>query len=186
MATQLLQERLKNWWLLLLSGILFLLLGFYMFSQPLASYLALSLFFAATFLVSGIFEVAYAFSSKSYDAGWGWALFGGIVNIIFGIFLLSYPALTMTVLPMYIGFVILFRSILGIFHSFSLKRIGISGWGWALFAAIIGIVFAIMMITNPVFGGLTIVAYTAIALLMLGLVQIALSLRLKNIKNRLK
>ena len=74
MATQSLQERLKNWWLLLLSGILFVLLGFYIFSQPLASYLALSLFFATAFLVSGIFEVAYAFSSKQYDAGWGWAL----------------------------------------------------------------------------------------------------------------
>lgn len=186
MATQSLQERLKNWWLLLLSGILFVLLGFYIFSQPLASYLALSLFFATAFLVSGIFEVAYAFSSKQYDAGWGWALFGGIVNIVFGIFLLSSPALTMTVLPMYIGFVILFRSLLGIFHAFSLQKIGISGWGWALFAAIIGVLFAIMMITNPVFGGLTIVVYTGIAVLMLGIVQIALSLRLRSIRNRLK
>lgn len=181
-----LQERLKNWWLLLVSGILFILLGFYILNQPLASYLALSVFFAAAFLVSGIFEVLYAVSSKRHDAGWGWALFGGIVDTVFGIFLIASPVLTMAVLPMYIGFVILFRAVLGIMHAFALKKLGISGWGWALMAAILGIVFALMMISNPVFGGLTIVVYTAVAVLMLGVAQVALSLRLKSIKNRLQ
>lgn len=185
MNTQFLQERLKNWWLLLLSGILFVLFSFYIFSRPLASYLALSLFFAATFLLSGFFETVYAFSSRRDNAGWGWALFGGIVNIIFGGFLLSSPTLSMTVLPMYIGFVILFRSTLGIFHAFSLRRIGIPGWGWALFTAVIGVLFAIVMITDPAFGGLTIVIYTGIAVLMLGIVQITLSFRLRSIRNRL-
>lgn len=49
MATQMLQERLKNWWLLLVSGILFILLGFYILNQPLASYLALSVFLPRLF-----------------------------------------------------------------------------------------------------------------------------------------
>lgn len=185
MTTEPLHAKLKNWWLLLVSGILFIVLGFYILNQPLASYLALAVFFASAFLVSGIFEIFYALSSRKHDAGWGWALFGGIVDALFGIFLLSSPALTMTVLPMYIGFVILFRSVLGILHAVGLKKLGVSGWGWALVAALIGVLFALMMITNPVFGGLTIVIYTAIAVLMLGMVQIALSLRLRSISKKL-
>lgn len=186
MAKEFLQEKLKNWWLLLLSGILFILLALYIFNQPIASYMALSLFFAAAFLASGIFEVIYAVSSKRYDTGWGWALLGGIIHVIFGIFLLSSPALTLAVLPVYIGTIILIRSLLGIFHAFSIRKIGFPGWGWALFAAIAGILFAIMMIVNPVFGGLTIIMYTGIALLLLGIVQVALALRLKNLRKRLE
>lgn len=186
MTTETMQERLKYWWLLLLSGILFVILGFYIMNQPVASFLALSIFFASAFLISGIFEIVYALTSRRHDSGWGWVLLGGIVDFIFGAFLISSPALSMAVLPMYIGFVIMFRSFFGVFHAFTVKKLGIPGWGWALFAAIIGVIFSLMMIVNPIFGGMTIVIYTAIAVLMLGILQIALSLRLKNIKNRLK
>ncbi|MBZ4188585.1 HdeD family acid-resistance protein [Niabella beijingensis] len=186
MTTTLLEERLKNWWLLLVSGILFVLLAFYIFSQPVASYLALSVLFASTFLVAGIFEIVYAMSSRKHDQGWGWSLLGGIVDLLFGIFLLSSPALTMAVLPVYIGVVILFRALLGIFYAFNLKKAQVPGWGGVLFVAVIGILFALLMIGNPVFGGLTIIVYTAVSFLMLGIFQIALSLRLRRLKKRLE
>jgi len=180
------QKRLKNWWLLLLSGILFVLLSLYIFRQPLASYVALSVLFAATFLVAGIFDVVYAVSSRSHDDGWGWALFGGILHVVFGIFLISFPVLTATVLPIFVGSVILIRSLLAAFHAFSIKRAGIPGWGWVLFSAVIGIFLAVMMLANPVFGGFTIIVYTAVSFFMLGIVQIVLSLRLKAISKQLK
>lgn len=186
METDYVQKRLKNWWLLLLSGILFVFLAVYIFRQPLASYVALSVLFAVTFLVAGIFEAVYAVSSRNYDDGWGWALFGGIIHIVFGIFLISFPVLTVTVLPVFVGSVILIRSLLAAFHAFSIKRAGIAGWGWILFSAVIGILLAIMMLANPVFGGFTIIIYTAVSFLMLGIVQIVLSLRLKRISKQLK
>ncbi|MCF3111274.1 HdeD family acid-resistance protein [Niabella sp. CC-SYL272] len=186
MTTTLLEERLKNWWLLLVSGILFVLLALYIFSQPLASYVALSVLFASTFIVAGAFEILYAVSSRKHDQGWGWSLFGGIVDLLFGIFLLSSPMLTMAALPTYIGIVILFRSLLGVFYAFSLKKAVVKGWGGVLFMAIMGMLFALLMIGNPVFGGLTIIIYTAVSFLMLGIVQIVLSMRLRKLKKRLE
>jgi len=186
MAKDYLQQKLKNWWLLLLSGILFILLAVYIIRQPLASYVTLSVLFASAFLVSGIFETVYAVSSRKYDEGWGWALFGGIMQIVFGIFLISYPVLTVTILPVFVGSVILIRSVLSTFHAFSIKKAGIAGWGWVLFSAVIGFLFACMMIANPAFGGLTIVLYTAISFLMLGIIQIVLSIRLRGMRNHLK
>lgn len=180
------QKRLKNWWLLLLSGILFVLLAVYIVRQPLASYVALSVLFAATFLVTGVFEAVYAVSSRNHDDGWGWTLFGGIIHIVFGIFLISYPVFTVAVLPVFVGSVILIRSLLAAFHAFSIRKAGIPGWGWVLFSSVIGILLAIMMLANPVFGGFTIIIYTAVSFLMLGIVQIVLSLHLKSISKQLK
>ena len=43
---------IKHWYLPLLIGLVLLLLGIYVFITPLASYLALSLIFSISFLVS--------------------------------------------------------------------------------------------------------------------------------------
>lgn len=185
MVTAYFEKGLKYWWLLLLSGILFVLLALYIFREPLASYVALSVLFAAAFLVSGIFETIYAVSSRKYDDGWAWSLFGGIIHIVFAVFLISFPVLTATVLPVFVGSVILVRSVLAAFHAFNVKKAGIEGWGWVLFSAVIGILLAVMMLVNPVFGGFTIVMYTAISFFMLGIVQIVLSLRVRRIGNQL-
>jgi len=54
-------------------------------------------------------------------------------------------------------------------------------WGWLLFIGITGVISAFIMIWNPVFAGLTIVAYTAVAFLSIGIFQIYLSFRLKKL-----
>ena len=47
----------KFWFLPLLSGILFIIAGIWIFRTPESSYVALSILFAAAFFVSGIFEI---------------------------------------------------------------------------------------------------------------------------------
>lgn len=171
----------KYWYLPLITGIIFIISGIYIFRTPLASYLTLSMLFAAIFFVTGIMEVVNAFSNRQYP-NWGWSLAGGIVDLILGIMLISSPALSATILPLYVGITILFRSIMGIGSSLALKKVGIKSWATVMIFSILGLLFAILMIANPVFGGLTIVYYTAISFIMIGIFQIMLALGLKKLK----
>ncbi|SKB91819.1 Uncharacterized membrane protein HdeD, DUF308 family [Soonwooa buanensis] len=171
----------KYWYLPLITGIIFIISGIYIFRTPLASYLTLSMIFAAIFFVTGIMEVVNAFSNRHYP-NWGWSLAGGIVDLILGIMLISSPALSATILPLYVGITILFRSIMGIGSSLALKKVGIKSWGTVMIFSILGLLFAILMIVNPVFGGLTIVYYTAISFIMIGVFQIMLAFGLKKLK----
>lgn len=171
----------KYWYLPLITGIIFIISGIYIFRTPLASYLTLSMLFAAIFFVTGIMEVVNAFSNRQYP-NWGWSLAGGIVDLILGIMLISSPALSATILPLYVGITILFRSIMGIGSSLALKKVGIKSWATVMIFSILGLLFAILMIANPVFGGLTIVYYTAISFIMIGVFQIMLALGLKKLK----
>ncbi len=66
-----------------LLGLLTLIVGFYMVTNPGVALASLALFLAAFFIVDGIFEIIEAFQLKPID-GWGWMLFGGIVSILLG------------------------------------------------------------------------------------------------------
>ncbi|WP_161890588.1 HdeD family acid-resistance protein [Pontibacter russatus] len=177
--------RSTYWYLPLLLGILFVALGVWVIFTPLESYIALAIIFAVTFLISGILEIMYAISNRHGIHNWGWSLAVGIVDLIIGVMLVTKPVISMAVLPIYVGFGILFRSVMAIGWAFELKRREVPNWGYLLALGVLGLFFAFIMILNPVFGSLTIVFYTALALISIGVFQISLSLRLKKLQRSL-
>ena len=75
----------KNWWLSLLVGLLYIIVAIYLMFAPLASYVALSILFSVSMFVSGLFEIAFALANKKGISSWGWYLAGGIIDLILGI-----------------------------------------------------------------------------------------------------
>lgn len=186
MATEIIvhtRTSLKYWYLPLVMGIVLLIVGVWVFLTPVQSYIALSMLFAATFLLIGIIEIVYALSIRKTIEDWGWTLGGGIINFIIGILLVSRPEISLVVLPFYVGFAILFRSFRAIGWSFELKRLEVSAWGNLMAVGILGMVFAFILLWNPIFAGMTIVFYTAMAFISAGIFEIYLSFRLKKLNH---
>ena len=90
--------------------------------SPQDSYLTLSILFSLSFLVSGIIETFFALQNTKNLNGWGWYLVSGLISLIMGIFLLMYPALSMFILPLVVGFTLLFRSFELLGFAFEEKR----------------------------------------------------------------
>ena len=174
---------IKHWYIPLIVGILFLILSFYVWVQPIGSYIALAVIFSISFLLSGIAEIIFSLSNKSEMDNWAWTLAFGIINVLIGILLMANPALSMVTLALYVGFIIVFRSISGISASIELKNYGVANWGWMMFWSILGLVFGFILLWNPLFAGLTLVAWTALGFLTLGIFSISFSLKLKSLKN---
>lgn len=65
-------------------GVLTVVIGGYMVSRPGAALVSLTIFLALYLIFSGIFEVMMAFQFRPVK-GWGWALFSGILSMLFGI-----------------------------------------------------------------------------------------------------
>ncbi|TAM99194.1 MAG: HdeD family acid-resistance protein [Chitinophagaceae bacterium] len=172
-----------GWYLLLILGIIFIIVGIWVWVTPLASFIALSMLFAIAFLVTGILEIIYAVNNTKRQEGWGWSLATGIFDLLIGIILVSRPDISMVALPFYVGFVLFFRSILAISWSIELSKLRANNWGLLLILGILGIIFSFILLWNPLFAGMTIVLYTGLAFVMVGLAQIFLSFRLKKIKN---
>src|SRR5476649_1728441 len=125
------QSDIKNWWLFILKGLVFIGAGIYVFCSPLASYIGLSVLFSMVIIISGIGQIFFA-SVNSTMKGWGWSLISGILDLIIGIYLFSYPLITMTTLPLFLGFWLLFRSFYLMGIAFELRSYGVSSWAGLL------------------------------------------------------
>jgi len=176
-------KTIKHWYIPLLIGVLLLILGFYVMSTPVASYLALSIIFSWSFLISGILQIIFAIQNKNETDNWGWYLAGGIIYSIMGILLLGNPLISITTLPFIVGFYVLFASISALSFSFDLKNYGSKNSGWLTFLGILGIIFSFFLLWNPTFAGLSLVIWTAISLMTAGVSGIIISIQLKKIKN---
>lgn len=176
----------KNWWLSLIIGVLFIALGIWVFRTPISSYISLSVLFSISIFISGIFGIVFSISNRNQMEGWGWHLAGGFLDGIVGLLLVSHPALTMTILPFFIGFWVLFRGIFGVGLSFQLKTFRVPNWGWILFMGIMTVLFSVLLLLNPVFTGFSIVYMTALAFITLGIFRILLAFDLKRIHKLIK
>jgi uncharacterized membrane protein HdeD (DUF308 family) len=132
------------WWLVLIQGIILLILGGYLLAYPLQTLFVLLIFLGAYFFVGGIFAIISAAVTK-HDVGWKILL--GILGIIFGLLILTYPYYsTLLVLPLLAILIGVWALIMGFIWLF--RGFGMKDWGSAILG-IIGIIFGIIILANP-------------------------------------
>lgn len=180
--TNVISKIVKYWYLPLIIGILYLILGVYVLRTPVESFLTLSVLFSIGFLVSGIFQIGFAVSS-SFLPGWVWGLISGLVDVFIGIFLIRNPGLQPLTLTLYFGFWLLFRSFTTIGTSIELKRLPGSGWGWLLVLGILSLFASVYLICDPFLSGYTLILFVGTGLMIVGIYHIVFSVRMKNFKN---
>ena len=173
----------KYWYIPLIVGLIFIGIGVYTIISPLKSYLALSILFSLSFLFSGISEIIFSISNRKEIDNWGWTLTFGILTFLLGVLLVINPVISITTLPIYVGFVMLFRSIMGISYALELKNYGVLDWGNLMVLGILGLLFSFVLIWNPLFAGMTIVFWTGLAIISGGAFSVYLSFKLKKIKS---
>lgn len=109
----------RNWsgfFLSLLAGILYAVVGFLLIAHPTAGALSLTLLLAAFYIVGGIFRIVGALATRFEH--WGWALFSGIVTLILGLLIWTgWPATGLWVFGLFIGIDLL-----------------VYGWFWVMLA----------------------------------------------------
>ena len=174
----------KNWWVSLLLGLLYILIAICLMFTPLASYVALSVLFSVSMFVSGTLEILFAVTNKKNISSWGWYLAGGIIDMIFGFYLIAYPLLSMEVIPFIIAFWLMFRGFSSVGYAMDLKRYGTRDWGWYIAFGILAVICSLIILWQPAIGALYAVYMISFAFLIIGFFRIMLSFELKSLHKR--
>jgi uncharacterized membrane protein HdeD (DUF308 family) len=177
-------DAIKNWWLFLVAGVLLIILSFWVLTTPVESYVGLAVLLSILILANGISYTIFAISNSKQLEGWGWYLVGGIFDIVIGIILIIYPAISIALLPLFVGFWLIFRGISVIGTSLDLKKYGVLDWGWLMLFGIFITTMAFFMILDPLFGFFNIIYLTFLSLLVYGVANIMLAFKLKKIKSK--
>ncbi len=88
--------------------------------------------------------------ASSLQAHWKLYLFEGIVLIILGIAAILIPQIATLTVELFIGWLLLFSGIAGLFTTFSIRPM--PGFWWSLFSALIGIAAGLMLLFWPISG----------------------------------
>jgi Short repeat of unknown function (DUF308) len=184
--SDIIHSNVKNWWWLLIKGLLLITAGVAIFARPAEGYVGLSILFSMVILGVGLTQIFFSIGNSDVLKGWGWTFASGIIDVIIGIYLLSYPIITMATLPYFVGFWLFIRSFYLMGSSFDLKTLGVPGWGWLLAGGILLAILAFAILYYPAAGAISIVAYSASAFFVAGIFSIILAFKLKTIKQDVK
>lgn len=175
-------KRLKNWWLLLIKGLILIALSILIFKRTEESIMAISMFLGSGLILMGIILLIISLEMKKAMENWTWRLSEGLMDIVFGFFLLAHPGITVVVIPIFIGFWIIFYGVLMLSGAlqFSDQR-KVEKKGVILFA-ILTIVLGLLVSFNPRVGPVTMGILIGVPVLIIGLANIffALSMRTKT------
>lgn len=162
------------WWLVLLEGFFAALFGFLLLIAPGATLAFLVQVLGFYFLIGGIFRIVSLFIDTSL---WGWKLAAGIIGIFAGIVVLQHPLWSAIVVPTYlvyiVGFLAIFQGVASLFQAFQ-------GDGWGIgILGILGIIFGIILMLNPLIGVLVLPFVLGVVMLGGGIVAIAAAARMR-------
>lgn len=172
----------RNWWWFIVKGLLLIIAGVAIFARPLEGYVGLSVLFSMVMLGAGFAQIFFASSNRNALKGWGWTLASGILDVVIGIYLLSFPLVTMATLPFILGFWLLFRSFYLIGVAFDLKDLGVADWGWLLFGGILSSILGFFVLYYPGAGAISIIYVSGSAFIVAGIFNVYLSVKLKAMK----
>src|SRR5438309_1235149 len=170
----------RHWWVPVLRGIAAIIFGVIAFTHPVMAAATLVLFFGAWVLIDGIFRVIGSVGHRASDPDWGWQLVIGILGIIIGFLTFHAPAITALALVIYIAAWALMIGVTEIVAAIRLRREIRSEW-FLILIGIVSVIFAIMLLWNPLPGALALVWLIGSYAIVFGVLGIIFGYRLHSL-----
>jgi len=174
----------RHWWVPVIRGIAAIVFGIIAFVYPGLTIATLVLFFGAWVLIDGIFRVIGAIGHRGSDPDWGWQIVIGIVGIIVGVLTFHAPQVTALALVIYIAAWALMIGASEIVMAIKLRH-EIKGEWLLILMGLASIVFAVLLLWNPVAGAAAVIWLIAWYAVVLGILAIFFGFRLRSLKTLL-
>jgi len=164
---------IRHWWVFLVRGILFILVGIYMACEPAAGFVALGFFVGLVILLTGIAELLRVSGDRNSGSR-GWHLAIGVIEVILGVVLMGHVATGVAILRILVGLWFLLRGI----SLVSFSRRTTKSW-LIMLGGIVTAIFGLFIIFNMAFGSLTVIIFVAFAFIVMGIFNTWLGYSLK-------
>lgn len=170
----------RNWWVLLLRGLLAIAFGILTWLQPANSLAALVLFFGAFSIADGVLWSWIALSGRKHDERWWELLLRGLLSIGVGIITFLKPEVTALIVLFYIAIWAVASGVLEIAAAIRLRK-EIKGEWLFILGGLVSVAFGILLMLWPGEGALAVAWLIASYAIAFGAILVALAFRLRHI-----
>ena len=168
----------KNWWFLLLRGIVAILFGVLALGWPGMTLLTLILLYGAFALADGVIAIIAAITGGAPAARW-WLAIVGLLGIAVGALTFMWPGMTALILLFFIGGWALATGVFQIIGAIRLRKEIDNEWLLFL-SGVISVLFGLGVLLYPGAGALALVWVIGTYAIIAGVLYIALAFRLKK------
>jgi uncharacterized membrane protein HdeD (DUF308 family) len=173
----------RTWWVFLVGGIASVIFGVLAFINPGVALFVLAMFFAASILVDGAFNVVGSVQHREKD-GWWVMLLIGILGIAVGGYALLNPPVSMMAFVFLVAFQAMLLGVFLVMLGYKVRQATSREWILYL-AGALSILFGCLVILNPAAGGATIVYLIASWALVIGVLKVVFAFKVKNLPEQL-
>ncbi len=178
MATPVLHLLARNWWLLLLRGIVAILFGLLAFAWPALTLVSLILLYGAYAGADGLLALAAALRGGTVAPRW-WLVLVGLLSLGAAVATFVYPGLTALVLLTFIGFWAVARGVFEIIGAIQLRKEIENEWLLVL-SGLLSVLFGVMVLARPGAGALALVWMIAGYAIALGVLLVGFAFRMRR------
>lgn len=169
----------KNWWAVLIRGILAILFGLIAIIWPGHALVALVLVFGAYAFVDGIFSIIAAVRSAVRHAHWVALLAEGILGLIVGLITFARPGIAILAFAYLVGVWAIITGLLELFVAIRLRR-ELGGEILLILGGAASVIFGVLLFIFPGPGVLTVALIIGIYALIFGGLLVGLAFRLRS------
>lgn len=168
----------KNWWVLLIRGILAVLFGIMASMLPGPTLAALVLLYGFYAFADGLTAIFVGISARAW-----WFVLLGVLGVLVGLSTFIYPGITAVALLYLIAAWAVARGAFEIGTAIQLRK-EISNEWMLIIAGILSVLFGAALVANPAAGALAVVWIIGAYAFIFGLMMIALAFRLRGLSQR--
>lgn len=175
------RKLIRSWWVYLLNGILFILLGTWMLTTPGESFKTFSIIIGLIVSLSGLSEVVASIYYRRRHEEWIWNTSGGLLDLVIGVLILFDPKVFLIIVTLAISISLLFAAVVLIRSSITSSREGKRTWPWKLAFGILILLLGIVLILHPQVLAVTMMFWMGISFVSLGIVRIFMAFQLHSL-----
>ena len=172
------------WWLVLLRGILIFVMGILLVSRPLPTIVVLVYLLGFYWFFDGVFTLIGSIRGRKGHKDWGRGVFVGIISALAGIIVFTQPYISAvigaTFMIYVVAIMVLISGMWSIFAGIRLRKQISNEWSMILGGAL-SVIFAILLMSNPLMSAMTLVWLMGVIALIGGIVLIVISLRIRKL-----
>lgn len=169
----------RNWWVLLVNGILAIIAGILILSIPW-TVRSLEIFFGAYLIVRGILQ---AFSPPRTGSSRAWNVTIGILGLLVGIAIISIPSfalLSLLTLAIFIGIWLIVSGVVETVVSIT-NRATVDYWWLGTIGGVLSVILGFFALYRPLLTLTALVFVVGIWAIVTGIMEIVLSFEIKNL-----
>jgi uncharacterized membrane protein HdeD (DUF308 family) len=173
----------RQWWLMLLRGIVAIGFGILTFVRPGITLQALVWLFGIYVFIDGILGAWLAIQGRKEVEDWWVFLLWGLAGIVIGVLAFAKPDLTALALLFYIAVWAIATGVLEIVAAVRLRKV-ISGEWWLILAGLLSVAFGVWLVAQPDKGALAVLYAIGIYAVVFGVLLVILAFRVRSFVSR--